>query len=137
MINLSNRQQFSVVCTLIDNGKLADQVAKFLPVVVKKKIFFRRFGVQWARQSTARLVKYSAILHHKNSYGFFIRPFESIQTYCLLSYRLFFSIPDQDSKYLINPCLWSRVQISCWVAAVSETEVQSEVCVYESSGCKE
>ena len=44
MINLSNRQWFSVVCTLIDNGKLADQVAKFLPVLVKK-IFFRRFGV--------------------------------------------------------------------------------------------
>ena len=36
MINLSNRQWFSVVCTLIDNGKLADQVAKFLPVLVKK-----------------------------------------------------------------------------------------------------
>ena len=37
-------QWFSVVYTLIDNGKLADQVAKFLPVVVKK-FFFRRFGV--------------------------------------------------------------------------------------------
>ena len=44
MINLSNRQLFSVVCTLLDNGKLADQVAKFLPVLVKKT-FFRRFGV--------------------------------------------------------------------------------------------
>ena len=44
MINLSNRQWFSVVCTLIDNGKLADQIAKFLPVVIKKN-FFTRFGV--------------------------------------------------------------------------------------------
>ena len=33
---LTGRQQFSLVCTLINNNKLAYQIATLLPITVKK-----------------------------------------------------------------------------------------------------
>ena len=37
---LTSRQQFSLVCTLINNNKLAYQIATLLPITVKK--WYRR-----------------------------------------------------------------------------------------------